>query len=66
MLNSEEQIAKVLNEAGIQATQNALQQFDTDGNPIDVGGEKLTSKGQEKKVLSPLWRSRKILPCVSN
>ena len=49
MLNSEEQIAKALNEAGIQATQDALQQFDTDGSPIDIGGKRHTSKGQEKK-----------------
>lgn len=53
MLNSEEQIAKALNAAGMQATQNALRQFDTDGNPIAVGGEKLTSKGQEKKSTKP-------------
>lgn len=49
MLNSEEQIAKALNEAGMKASQEALEQFDTDGRPIDVGGEQFTSKGQEKK-----------------
>ena len=49
MLNSEEQIAKALNSAGIQATKKALEQFDTDGSPIDVEGETLTSKGKEKK-----------------
>lgn len=49
MLNSEEQIAKALNEAGVQFTQKALEQFDTDGRPIELGGKILTSKGQEKK-----------------
>ena len=49
MLNSEEQIAKALNSAGIQATKKALEQFDTDGSPIDVEGKRLTSKGKEKK-----------------
>lgn len=50
MLNSEEQIAKVLNEAGVKFTQKALEQFDTNGSPIEVGGRILTSKGQEKKI----------------
>lgn len=49
MLNSEEQIEKALNEAGIQASKKALEQFDTDGSPIEVGGKKLTTKGQQKK-----------------
>ena len=34
MLNSEEQIAKALNDAGIKATKEALEQFDTNGSPI--------------------------------
>ena len=50
MLNSEEQIAKALNEAGLKFTEKALEQFDTDGSPIDVGGKVLRSKGQEKKT----------------
>lgn len=50
MLNSEEQIAKVLNEAGVKFTQKALEQFDTNGSPIEVGERVLTSKGQEKKI----------------
>ena len=49
MLNSEEQITAALNEAGLQATQEALEQFDTDGLPIEVKGKVLTSKGQQKK-----------------
>ena len=51
MLNSEEQIAKALNDAGIKATKEALEQFDTNGDPIQVAGSKLTSKGQEKKII---------------
>lgn len=48
MLNSEEQIQKALNEAGVLATQTALSQFDTDGSPIELEGKKYTSKGQKK------------------
>jgi len=51
MLNSEEQIAKALNDAGVKATKEALEQFDTNGSPIKVKGDKLTSKGQEKKII---------------
>ena len=49
MLNSEEQIAQALNDAGTRASKEALVQFDTNGKAINVGSEKLTSKGQEKK-----------------
>lgn len=51
MLNSEEQIAKALNDAGVKATKEALEQFDTNGSSIKVAGDKLTSKGQEKKII---------------
>ena len=59
MLNSEEQIAAALNEAGLQATQEALEQFDTDGSPIEVKGEVLTSKGKQKKSTKALSGSEK-------
>ncbi len=49
MLNSEEQIQSALNELGLLATAKALGQFDTNGFPIEVNGEKLTSKGTRKK-----------------
>jgi len=49
MLNSEEQIAKALNEAGLLATEEALELFDTNGDPIEFKGEVLTSKGKQKK-----------------
>jgi len=53
MLNSEEQIQSALNELGLLATAKALGQFDTNGFPIEVNEEKLTSKGQEKKNFKP-------------
>ena len=65
MLNSEEQIAKALNEAGLKFTQKALEQFDTDGSPIEVLGKVLTSKGQEKKLSSSLWSIRSGTICIS-
>jgi hypothetical protein len=46
MLESEEIIQQGLNEAGVLATQEVLQRFDTDGSPIQVGDTKLTSKGK--------------------
>jgi hypothetical protein len=49
MLDFEEAIQQRLNEAGVLATQEALQQFDADGSPIQVGDSKLTSKGKLKK-----------------
>src|SRR5918995_1297324 len=45
MLDFEQTIQERLNQAGVVATQEALQQFDTDGSPITVGSIKLTSKG---------------------
>ena len=50
MLTQEEAIQLALNEAGKLATKEALEGFDSDGNPIEVKGEKLTSKGQHKKT----------------
>lgn len=49
MLDCEEQILDALNEAGRLATRECLEQFDTDGSPIIVGGAKLTSKGRVGK-----------------
>src|SRR4051794_20778214 len=46
MLDFEEAIQSSLNEAGTLATTEALQQFDADGSPIQVGDTKLTSKGK--------------------
>jgi hypothetical protein len=49
MLDFEETLQQQLNVAGVLATQEALQQFDTDGSPITVGSITLTSKGQIPK-----------------
>jgi hypothetical protein len=49
MLDFEQAIQERLNQAGVIATQEALQQFDTDGAPITVGPVKFTSKGQLPK-----------------
>src|SRR5947209_9934140 len=49
MLDFEELIQQRLNEAGVLATTEALQQFDADGSPIQIGDTKLTSKGKLTK-----------------
>ncbi len=49
MLDFEQTIQERLNQAGVVATQEALQQFDTDGSPITIGPVKFTSKGQLPK-----------------
>ncbi len=45
MLDFEQTIQERLNQAGVVATQEALEQFDTDGAPILIGAVKFTSKG---------------------
>lgn len=47
-LQCEEQIQSALNEAGRLATGSCLRDFDSDGSPILIAGEKLTAK--RKKV----------------
>lgn len=49
MLKMEESIQEVVNEIGLNTTLLALKQFDTDGEPIAIKGEKYTSKGLVKK-----------------
>ena len=49
MLSMEDDIQQVVNELGLKATLKALEQFDADGTPIEVGGKTLTSKGKIKK-----------------
>lgn len=50
LLDTEEAIQTALNEAGVLATGEALQQFDTDGSPLIIGQTRWTSKGQEPKT----------------
>jgi hypothetical protein len=49
MLDYEQQILDALNESGCLATRECLEEFDTDGTPIVIGGIKLTSKGSVLK-----------------
>jgi len=65
MLNSEERIQYALNELGSLATAKALGQFDTTGGPIEINGEKMTSKGQEKKNPRTLRSNRSESSCIS-
>jgi len=50
MLDTEEAIQLGVNQAGLLATQYALSQFDTDGNPILLEEKKYTSKGLQSKT----------------
>jgi hypothetical protein len=50
MLSSEEAIQQGVNQAGLLATQHALSQHDTNGDPIKVGERKYTSKGKISKT----------------
>lgn len=50
LLETEEALQKVLNEAGVLATAEALRQFDTDGSPLVLGATRWTTKGQEPKT----------------
>jgi hypothetical protein len=49
-VSSDEAIQQGVNQAGMLATQHALSQFDTNGDPIKVGEKKFTSKGQLSKT----------------
>ena len=46
MLECEEQIRQALDEGGRLATQECLQNFDTDGSPIQLGGIKGSLKNK--------------------
>ena len=50
MLDSEEMIQQGVNQAGLLATQYALSQFDTGGQPLELSDRKYTSKGFESKT----------------
>src|SRR5215469_5913423 len=47
LMQMEEHIQDALNEAGILATEKALEQFDTDGSPIILGNTKLTARREK-------------------
>ena len=50
MLESENFIQSLLNEAGVLATAATLKRFDTNGQPIVVNGVKMTSMGLTNKI----------------
>jgi len=59
MLESEESILDSVNQVGVLATEEALKQFDTDGEPIVIGGVKWTSRClTEKKYQTPYGVAR--------
>lgn len=49
LMEMENSILDACNEVGCLATEEALQQFDTDGSPILVGNIKMTSKGKNNQ-----------------
>ena len=54
MLASEEAIQQGVNKLGTVATALALEQFDTDGSPVFIGGTRWYSKGRlPKKYQTP-------------
>jgi len=68
MLDSEEAIQAVVNEAGTLATEEALKQFDTQGEAIEIEGKKAMAKqGTGTKVLpNALWRNSVREACLSS
>ena len=50
LLQAEEAILAACNELGCRATVAALRRFDTEGEPIVLGGEKWTAKCRDRKV----------------
>jgi hypothetical protein len=50
MMSMEENIMDACNEVGNLVTEEALQQFDTDGSPIKFGGVKMTLREKNNKV----------------
>jgi len=50
MLEMEGYIQEMVNDIGLKATLKTLERFDADGTPIVVNGNRLTSKGKEKKT----------------
>lgn len=50
MLDVEEVIQTAANSIGKLATKEKLEQYDTDGSPIQMGSEKLTAKTRDNKV----------------
>lgn len=60
MLKTEENIQSSLNKAGCLATQIALSNYDSNGDPIMVSGLRYTSKGQIEKTYQTPYGEMKI------
>lgn len=54
MLEMEEQIQVAVNDLGKAVTRSALSEFDTNGEAINVNGERHTAKQRTKKKSSAL------------
>lgn len=67
MLDSENKILDAVNAVGVLATQEALKSFDTDGDPIFVAGEKMTTKGllpkEYQTPYGPIALERHVYQC---
>lgn len=50
MLTAEENIQQSLNAAGLMATEAALKYLDTEGTPLEIGGEIMRTKGEQPKA----------------
>lgn len=50
MLEMEENIAIACNEVGVASSKHALERFDTDGSPIQIGQEKYTARSKDNKT----------------
>ena len=57
MLDSESIIQDAVNQAGSIATQELLRTFDTDGEALQLGSVKMTTKGQVLKRRSKRYQS---------
>ena len=49
LMEIENRVLDACNEMGCLATEKALEKFDTDGSPIKLGAQKLTSRTQSNK-----------------
>lgn len=55
MLAAEERLVAAMNAVGRAATQHLLGGFDADGQPLEIGGRKFTSKGKVDKIYECPW-----------
>jgi len=65
MLDSEEAIQAVVNEAGSLATEEALKQFDTQGEAIEIEGKPWRARGRKKSFTKRLMVKFSVRACLS-